>query len=339
MKKFLAVLLAMTMLLGVLTACSENTQQSADDPSGGQTATQTYNLVWAATSASSGYYALNVAMADIINKYVDGVTVTVMETGGTADDYKYMRDGQASFGQCTDIDTYCLQNDMGTYAGYDYPDARMLCLCFPLLYYMTVSEKSGISCISDLNDAEFSAGLSGSSTERDIMSALDALGVTPNWYPASTADAVEAMKNRQIDGFCKSGSAVSGDSSIADVKTSIDIDCISWTEEEQKKVLEAYPYFSFSTISGDPVGLDHDITSISKYFGFCIGGDISDEVAYEIFKAIDEHQDYLHDTYAGLGDYDIVELTATVGSALLHPGVVKYLQEKGYDIADNRIPN
>ena len=54
MKKFLAVLLAMTMLLGVLTACSENTQQSADDPSGGQTATQTYNLVWAATSASSG---------------------------------------------------------------------------------------------------------------------------------------------------------------------------------------------------------------------------------------------------------------------------------------------
>lgn len=92
MKKFLAVLLAMTMLLGVLTACSENTQQSADDPSGGQTATQTYNLVWAATSASSGYYALNVAMADIINKYVDGVTVTVMETGGTADDYKYTAD-------------------------------------------------------------------------------------------------------------------------------------------------------------------------------------------------------------------------------------------------------
>ncbi len=346
MKRSLAALLSLVMMVSLFSSCSSGSPSSGNEenkPSSGASAslpeTKEYNLVWAATSASSGYYALNVAMADVINKYVDGVTVTVMETGGTADDFKYMRDGQASFGQTTDLDTYLIQNDMGSYAGYDYSNARMLCSCFPLLYYMTVSESSGIEKIADLQGAEFSAGLSGSSTEQDIMGALTACGIEPDWFPASTSDAVEAMKNRQIDGFCKSGSVVSGDSSIQDVMTSVDVKIISWNEEEQKAVLDAYPYFSFDTISGGCMGLDYDITSLSKNFGFCIDGDIPDEVAYAIIKAIDEHQDYLHDTYAGLGDYDIIELTAASGSALLHPGVVQYLKDKGYTIDENRIPS
>ena len=63
------------------------------------------------------------------------------------------------------------------------------------------------------------------------------------------------------------------------------------------------------------------------------------EVAYAIIKAIDENQDYIRDTNAGLGDYDIIEMTATYGTALLHPGVVQYLQEKGYELDEARIPS
>ena len=60
------------------------------------------------------YYALNVAMANVINDNLDNVNITIMETGGTADNFEYMRDGQAHFGQTTDSDTYLLLNDMGT---------------------------------------------------------------------------------------------------------------------------------------------------------------------------------------------------------------------------------
>lgn len=347
MKRILSMCLSVAVVLGALSSCGTPASSSSSGSGAGETSQsaqggsqqQSYDLVWASTSSSSGYYALNVAMANVINENVDGVNITVMETGGTADNFKYMRDGQAHFGQTTDSDTFLLLNDMGTYEGYDYTGARMLCSCFPITYYMTVSEKSGIENIAGLEGKSFSAGLSGSSTEMDIMFALDACGITPNWYPASTSDAVDAMKNRQIDGFCKSGSVTSGDSSILDVMTSIDVKVLSWSEEEQKAVTEAHPYMSFATVSCEPLGLDYDVTSLSKYFGFCIDENVPNEVAYAIIKAIDENQDYIRDTYAGLGDYDIIEMTATYGTALLHPGVVQYLQEKGYELDEARIPS
>ena len=330
----LAFLLATSIIM--LSSC--NASPSASSPSASSPTEDTYNLIWASTSASSGYYALNVAMANVINDNLDNVNITIMETGGTADNFEYMRDGQAHFGQTTDSDTYLLLNDMGTYANYNYTGARMLCSCFPITYYMTVSERSGIDSIADLQGATFSAGLSGSSTEMDIMFALDACGITPNWYPASTSDAVDAMKNRQIDGFWKSGSVTSGDSSILDVMTSVDVKILSWSEEEQAAVLAAHPYMSFAPVSCEPLGFDYEVTSLSKYFGFCIDADIPNDVVYNIIKAIDENQDYLRETYAGLGDYDILEVTASYGIALLHPGVVEYLQDQGYEVDEARIP-
>ena len=147
----LAFLLATSIIM--LSSC--NASPSASSPSASSPTEDTYNLIWASTSASSGYYALNVAMANVINDNLDNVNITIMETGGTADNFEYMRDGQAHFGQTTDSDTYLLLNDMGTYANYNYTGARMLCSCFPITYYMTVSERSGIDSIADLQGATF----------------------------------------------------------------------------------------------------------------------------------------------------------------------------------------
>lgn len=346
MKKLISLVLVLALALS-LAACqgsapvSSTPASASPAPAPASSASapaeqKTYNLVWAGTSSSSGYYALNVAVCDIINSYVDGVTVTLMETGGTVDDYKLMKSGEASFGQTSNVNNYCLQNDVGLYKDFGYTGARDMCFFVPQMAYVVVTKASGIKSISDLAGKKFNAGLAGSASEMDSMNIFGVLGVTPDWFPASTADAVDAVKNRQIVGFQKSATTLSVDSTIANVQSSVDIDILSYTEDEIAKIQAVYPFYVFDTIDGALFGLDHTITTNNANLGFCIADDMPDDVAYRIVKAIDEHLDQVRAAYPGI-DKDPIALTAAKGNSLIHPGVVKYMQERGLTVDPARI--
>lgn len=73
--------------------------------------------------------------------------------------------------------------------------------------------------------------------------------MSPTGIIASTSEAVDAMKNRRIDGYMKSASTKAIDSSIADVKTSVDVKILSFTKEEIEKILTAYPTTRFKMLT------------------------------------------------------------------------------------------
>lgn len=336
MKRILALVLALS-LVACLVACGntaeteQSTEQTAETP-------ETYDFIWAGTSASSGYYALNVALCNIINNYVDGVSVTLMETGGTVDDYKLMRDGEAFFAQTSAPNEYSLQNNCGVYTDFGYTDSYDLCFFVPQAAYFVVPNDAGFSTLNDLAGKKFNAGLAGSAIESEVMNIFGEIGIEPDWYPASTGDAVDAICNRQINGFCKTGTTLSTDSTISNVMASLDIDVLSFTEEQAKAVHEKFPYFGFDTVSGDLFGLDHDILTYCANFGFSVSKEVPEDVVYRIIKAFDEHLDEIAAAYPGITE-DPVALTASpVDSSFIHPGVIKYMQEKGIEVPANRIP-
>ncbi len=345
MKRLLALTLSLAMTLS-LAACSNTTspnnsssKSGSADQSGATsgTPTQTYNLVWGGTSSSSGYYALNVAVCDIINKYVDDVTVTLMETGGTVDDYKLMMANEASFGQTSDVNEYCLQNQIATYEGFGYTGARDLMFFVPQAYRFVVSRDSGIRTISDLQGKKYNAGLAGSSSEIESMNILGALGVEPDWYPASTSEAVDAIANRQINGFTKSGTTLSPDSTLTNLMSSVDIEILSFTDEEAAKVQEQYPYYGFRSVSCADYNLDYEINTYCSSLGFCVSEDLPEDVVYRIVKAIDEHLDEIRAAYPGIVENPLELTNSETSLSLIHPGVVKYMQEKGMTVNPDRI--
>lgn len=334
------------------TEAGNKTETKADDKTGAEKGAETgtegaksaasgekYELFWSSTSTSSGFYAFNVAVADIINKYVDNVTVTVLESGGTADNLNNIENGQASFGQCSEPDLFVAQNGIGLYEGKPYEKARLLFLACPLAYYFVTSEDSGAKTIADLDGKVYSPGLAGSSTELlsyDLIETV--LGHHPDWYPASTGEAVNAMKDRRIIGFTKSGAVNSFDSTIQDVSTSVDINILSFTPEEEAKILEKYPYYGFTTVDGSIFNQEEDIRSVALFFGPMVSSDLPEDVVYEIVKAIFEHQDYIEEAYAGIKGIDMLKLTAESSASYMHPGLIKYLKEQGYDIKESQIP-
>ncbi len=353
MKRLLALALSLAMALS-LAACgnggttppanstpnTSDTSKGSADP--GPAPTQTYDLIWGGTSASSGYYALNVAVCDVINKYVDGVTVTLMETGGTVDDYKLMRDGEASFAQTSDVNEYCLQNGTGAYDGFGYTGSLDLLFFVPQAYRYAVTEASGIKSIADLDGKTFCAGQAGSSAEVETMNILGALGIEPDWFPASTGDAVDAIANRQCNGITKSGTTLAADSTFTGLQASLqqannDLRFLSFTEEEVAKVQEQYPYYGFRVVDTKPYGFDYETLTYCSSLGFSVSEDLPEEVVYNIIKAIDEHMDDIRTAYPGIAD-DPFALTNDASSiSKIHPGVVKYMEEvKGMTVDSAR---
>lgn len=355
MKRLFALALSLAMTLS-LAACgggnnstpgNSGTNGAGTSGSSGAAASEpakTYDLIWGGTSASSGYYALNVAVCDVINKYVDGVTVTLMETGGTVDDYKLMRDGEASFAQTSDVNEYCLQNDTGVYEGFGYSGSLDLLFFVPQAYRYIVTESSGIQSIGELDGQTFCAGQAGSSSEVETMNILGALGIEPDWFPASTGDAVDAIANRQCVGMSKSGTSLAADSTLTGLQASLqqannNLRILGFTEEEAAKVQEQYPYYGFRVVDTAPYGLDYDTLTYCSSLGFSVSEELPEEVVYNIIKAIDEHMEDIRTAYPGIAD-DPFALTNDPSSiSKIHPGVVKYMQEvKGMTVDPARIP-
>lgn len=346
MKRLFSFILAAAMVLS-LAACGakenppaqSNAVSSQASASASQTPAQSYNYTWGACSSSSGYYALNVAVSDVINKNVDNVSVTVMETGGGAENLKYIHEGQVQFGQTSVPDIYLASKAMGAFEGTEpNEEVRLMLSLLPNVYYFVVSADSGINSIADLQGKKFSPGNTNSSSERLAYAILGALDVEPEWFYASTSEAVDAMKDRRIDGFMKSASSTALDSSIADVMNSVDVKVLSFTEDEIAKILEVYPYYSFQEVDGALFDQEGSITSMTSYYSYGISKDVPEDVAYNIVKALCENQSYLETAYAGLTGFNPAEITATSTSGYIHPGVIKYLTELGYTIKDEQIP-
>ena len=192
------------------------------------------NLMWGSTSASSGFYPMNVAMAEIINKTLEDIHVTVVETGGTGDNFKGMERGDFKFGQASDGNIHMAQTGTGIYEGKLLKEPRMLIVANPLAYIAAVTEESGVKKLSDLNGKKFSAGLKGSVCEILYYKALEAFGIKPEFVPASTGDAVEAMKE-EGSWLCESTSTTVADFAIQDVATSRKSAHYCFNEEERKK--------------------------------------------------------------------------------------------------------
>jgi|LSQX01.1.fsa_nt_gb TRAP transporter TAXI family solute receptor len=295
------------------------------------------NLMWGSTSASSGFYPMNVAMAEIINKTLDDIHVTVVETGGTGDNFKGMERGEFQFGQASDGNIHMAQTGTGIYDGKQMKEPRMLIVANPLAYIVAVTEESGVKQLGDLEGKKFSPGLKGSVAEILYYTALSSFGIKPDFVPASTGDAVEAMKDRRIVGFSKATSTTVADSAIQDVATSRKVKIIGFNEEEQKKFKEILPVYNFFTVKGEVYSQEDDVVVPGEHFGMSVSASLPEEAAYKIFKTLYENRDQIAETYAGTRGHDILALTSNA-SCWLHPGVIRYLEEIGVELRPDQYP-
>lgn len=294
-------------------------------------------LLIGASSASSSQYGYFVALSQLINAKVPGVESSVVETGATVDNLRRIARDQVDFGLVTTNVGYQAYVGQGAFDGKKV-DNRLLFVYSPAPQNVVVRQDSGVTSIAGLAGKRFNPGLKGSATEKTAEAVLKALGVAPEYVRGSTTDIVDAVKDNRAIGYVKSGVGDKLDGSTLDIATFTPVRVLSLTPEQKKIVAAKFPDLSVVDV---PAGAAEGVPAYSTWsFGLAVHArpGLSDAVAYQIAKAVFEDRTVQAAALESLKGVDLVKLTLDNGTVPFHPGVVKYLKEKGIAIPARLMP-
>ncbi|WP_394424239.1 TAXI family TRAP transporter solute-binding subunit [Vreelandella stevensii] len=290
-------------------------------------------LLIGSTSSSSSHYSYFVAINQIINNQVEGVSSSVAETGATVDNLRRLGRNQIDMGLVTTNTGY------HAYAGLDDFDGRPV--DNRLLWVYTVApqnavmrQDANVTSFAELDGVRFNPGITGSATEKTTEAVMRTLGIEPHYVRGSTTDMVDAMKDGRVMGSVKSGVGERLDGSSMDIATFTPISVLSLSDEQADTLREEMPDVAIITI---PEGAAEGIPEYTTWaFGVAVHAhpDMDEETAYQIVKAVMENPEPQINAFAAMRDADIAQMTLEVGSVPLHAGAARYFEEQGHEIPD-----
>jgi len=283
------------------------------------------------TSASSSQYGYFVALSQLINDKVPNVESSVVETGATVDNLRRMDRKQIDFGLVTTNVTYHAYVGEGAFEGKKI-DNRMLFVYSPAPQNVVVRADANVGSLADLAGKRFNPGLKGSATEKTSEAVFKLLGIAPDWVRGSTTDIVNTIKDNRAVGYVKSGAGNKLDGSSLDIATFTPVKVLGLNADQKKLLTEKMPDIAVVDI---PAGAADGIPAYSTWsFGLAVTASpaLPEETAYQIAKAVFEDKTVQVGALSSLKGIDLVKLTLEQSTVPLHPGVVRYLKEKGATI-------
>ena len=298
---------------------SEGEASSSNDPS---------QLIIATGGTSGTYYPLGGGMADHITKNT-GITATAQSTGASAENVRLLRDQQA--------DIAFIQNDIAEYAingtAMFEQDGKIesfqaLAALYDETIQIVVSADSNIASVADLKGKRVSVGSPGSGTEKNAEQILEAYGLTfddVQLQRLSFGDSAKAIQDGQLDAaFQTAGTPTAAITELA-VTTGVKI--IPIDADKIDAIIAKYPFYVKTTIPANTYEtVSEDIETVSVKSMLVIRSDLSEDLVYNVTKAIFENTDKLGHAKAK----EIKLENALQGVSIpVHPGAKKYFDEKG----------
>lgn len=289
------------------------------------------------TSASSSQYGYFVALSQLLNAKVPNLESSVVETGATVDNLRRMDRKQVDLGLVTTNVSYHAYVGEQAFEGKKV-DNRLMFVYSPAPQNVVVRADANANSLADLAGKRFNPGLKGSATEKTAESVFKVLGIAPDWVRGSTTDIVNSIKDNRVIGYVKSGAGLKLDGSSLDIATFTPVKVLGLTGDQKKLLADKMPDIAVVDI---PAGAADGIPAYSTWsFGLAVSArpDLSEEMAYQIAKAVFEDTTVQVGALSSLKGIDLMKLTLEQGTIPLHPGVARYMKEKGASIPAKLMP-
>lgn len=326
MKKFLALTLAVLMVLS-LVACGEKKEEAPAEETPVESA-EPVDVVLATGGTSGTYYAVGGVLQTVLGDKLTLTNLTVESTGASKANVNMMTDGEAQMA--------ILQSDVLNYAHegtFTFADtgAETSALWVMGIYNETVQilAKPGINTVADLKGKTVCVGDVGSGTEVNAWQVMGAVGLTKddvNAVNGGFQDGVDQLKDGKIDAaFTVAGAPTTA---IVDYAATNELNLVSLSADELAKVTAEYPFLVQDDLAaGTYQGQDADVTCVAVQAALVADETLSEDVVYEFVKAIYDNQ---ADLTAGHAKWGLLSVeTALNNTAPLHPGAEKYYKEIG----------
>lgn len=280
------------------------------------------------TASSSSQYGYYVAVAQVLKS--TGIDLQVVETGASLDNLRRLERGQIDMGLVT---TNIAKLAAEGHASVPLrSETRTLWIYAQLPQNVIVRADSGINSIAELQGVQFNPGIRGSATESTAERIFTAIGIQPEFIRGSTGDVVDAIKDNRVKGYVKSGVGYKVDGSTLDLASFSPVKILGLTDVQKQAVREKVSDVALMDVPAGAIDGAEAYTTWSMGFATVVKPDFDEDTAYRIVKAIFEDKDIQRGAFAVTGEFDLAKLTIDFATVPLHPGTIRYLEEKGYDI-------
>lgn len=284
-----------------------------------------------ATGGNTGtYYAYGTALGQILGEKAD-LRFNIQSTGASKANIQLI--------DAKEVDMAIVQNDVMDYAynGTDLFEADGAVTGFSAMagLYAEVVQiiarpGSGIETIADLKGKDVSVGDAGSGVEFNAKQILEAYGISfddINKQNLSFGASADAYKDGKIDAFFATAGAPT--TAIMDLVSSQSILVLGIEEDKAEELKGSYPFYTTYTIpAGTYTGVEEDVETLAVKATFIVSNDLSEEVVYNMTKALFENKDAI--SSANQKGTELDPAYAVEGISIpFHKGAEKYFKEIG----------
>lgn len=291
------------------------------------------------TSSSGGnFYLIGGGLATVLNNKLPGRFVfTSEETGGSTANLAMIEAVEAEVGFAMTSALYEGITGTGTWnKGKPMKKVLGLIPLYPSYMTMYTLANSSIRTLSDYNGKIVGLGSKGAAMDSVLRAAFDKMGLRPasifNDGHGATATAVSQGQVDVAVLFSYPPFAA-----ITELEATKTLRFIGLTKEEQAFLSKEYPFYSPSVMpKGSYAGVTADVPTVSEWNMLVVSATLPEDEVYLIVKTLFESNAELLAVHKSL-KYCTPE-NALAFNIPLHPGVIRYLKEKGIDVPKRLIP-
>ena len=330
-RKYLFLSGIFLVLAMVLIACSggdssEETGGSPDTDSSGSDSEKPKFISILTGGTGGTYYPLGGSFANIISEET-GIETNAETSGASAENMTTLKDGNAeiAFSQ-TDIAAYATEGKL-MFEGGAIDNVQAIGTLYPETIQIVTTEKSGIKSVEDLKGKKVSVGAPGSGTNPNAEQILEVYGLTfddINKKDLSFDESTAGIQDGTIDAAFVTAGTPTG--AVEGLSATEDIVIVPIEQDKIDALIEKYPYYVQDEVPKGTYSLAETVPTVAVQSMLVVRDDLSEDVVYDITKAIFENLDQVAHAKAEL----IKAENALNGVGIdVHPGAQKYFDEKG----------
>lgn len=278
-------------------------------------------------------YMFSAILADVWKRYIPDLDITVIATPGTTANYIPIDKGEMDLGGAATFGDYWAMH------GMYFTKTKLTNFCSLIPASKAFSHAftyidSPIKTWKDMDGKVVHLGARASPTSIMNEEIFKIFGFKAKYVYSTPQEAIDMVKDRRVEAMVYSVGAPWG--AIMDISKDRPLKLIPMKAEEQKKVAAALPYQVPDTIPAKTYSFQNeDYPTTMGLQNVVVRPGLSEELAYQLTKVAWDHWDEVVKATSAakwVKPQDIVHMIAPI-----HPGAVKYYQEKGIKIPDQLI--
>ncbi|HHU69869.1 MAG TPA: TAXI family TRAP transporter solute-binding subunit, partial [Thermoanaerobacterales bacterium] len=196
-RKGFLMLVAMFLVLVLVAGCGPKAPEGEGEPESAEV------FVKIATGGTAGvYFPLGGAVAEILNKNVEGVNASAETTGASVANINMLKEHEVELAFIQNDITYYAANGVEMYEGQKVDGLCGISSIYPETIQIVTLGKTGIKEIADVKGKRVAVGSAGSGTEANARQILEAYGITYDDITVqylSFAEAANSLKDGNVD--------------------------------------------------------------------------------------------------------------------------------------------